>query len=80
MIVYNDTVTSFEKLLIKDKSLTIHPHNIQALAIKMYKAINNLPRGILTNFFVRNLRSESELLLANVNTVFEGQNYFSLDR
>ena len=27
-IVYNDTVTSFEDLLIKDKSFTIHYQNI----------------------------------------------------
>ena len=27
-IVYNDTVTSFENLLIKDKAFTIHHQNI----------------------------------------------------
>ena len=34
-IVYNNTVTSFENLLIKDKSLTIHHQNIQLLAIEI---------------------------------------------
>ena len=29
-IVYNDTVTSFEELLVKDKTFTIHHQNIQA--------------------------------------------------
>ena len=81
-IVYNDTVTSFENLLIKDKSFTIHHQNIQLLAIEIYKAIHNLPGGNLSEFFVRNnhnynLRSESELLLPNVNTVFKGQNSIS---
>ena len=81
-IVYNDTVTSFENLLIKDKSFTIHHQNIQLLAIETYKAIHNLPGGNLSEFFVRNnhnynLRSESELLLPNVNTVFKGQNSIS---
>ena len=66
-------------LLIKDKSFTIHHQNIQFLAIEIYKAIHNLPGGNLSEFFVRNnhnynLRSESELLLPNVNTVFKGQN------
>ena len=81
-IVYNDTVTSFENLLIKDKSFTIHHQNIQLLAIEIYKAIHNLPGGNLGEFFVRNnhnynLRSESELLLPNVNSVFKGQNSIS---
>ena len=66
-IVYNDTVTSFENLLIKDKSFTIHHQNIQSLAIDIYKAIHSLPGRNLTKFFVRNnhnynIRSESELL------------------
>ena len=30
--VYNDTVTSFQNLLIKNKSFTIHHQNIQLLA------------------------------------------------
>ena len=98
-IVYNDTVTSFENLLIKDKSFTIHHQNIPFLAIyrninyinyiniiykflEIYKAINNLPGGNLGEFFVRNnhnynLRSEPELLLPNVNSVFKGQNSIS---
>ena len=81
-IVCNDTATSLENLLIKDKSFTIHRPNIQSLAIEMYKAIHNLPGGNLSEFFVRinhnyNLRSESELLLPNVNTAFKGQNSIS---
>ena len=43
-IVYNDTVTSFENLLIKDKSFMIHHQNIQLLAIEIYKTIHNLSR------------------------------------
>ena len=81
-IVYNDTVTSFENLLIKDKSFMIHHQNIQSLAIEIYKAIHNLPGGNRSEFFVRNnhnydLSYESELLQPNVNTVFKGQNSIS---
>ena len=81
-IVYNDTVTSFENLLIKDKSFTIHHQNIQLLAIEIYKAIHNLPGGNLSEFFVRNnsnynLCSKSKLLLPNVNSVLKGQNSIS---
>ena len=42
-IVYNGTLRSFENLLIKDKSLTIHHQNIQSLMIEIYKAIHNFP-------------------------------------
>ena len=49
-IVYTDTVTSFENLLIKDKPCTINHQNIQPLAIEIYKAINNLPGGNLGEF------------------------------
>ena len=34
-IVCNDTITSFEELLVKDKTFTIHHQNIQSLAIEM---------------------------------------------
>ena len=49
-IVYTDTVTSFKNLLIKDKPCTINHQNIQSLAIEIYKAINNLPGGNLSEF------------------------------
>ena len=53
-IVYNDTVTSFENLMIKDKYFTIHHQNIQLLVIEIYRTIHNLPGGNLSEFFVRN--------------------------
>ena len=81
-IVYNDTIMSFEELLVKDKTFTIHHQNIQSLAIEIYKAMNNLPGGNLSEFFVRNnhnynLRSKSELTVPSINTVFKGQNSIS---
>ena len=56
--------------------------NIQSLAIEMYKTVNNLPGGNLSEFFVRNyhnynLRSKSELTVPSINTVFKGQNSIS---
>ena len=81
-IVYNDTITSFEELLVKDKTFTIHHQNIQSLAIEIYKSMNNLPGGNLSEFFVSNnhnynLRSRSELTAPSINTVFKGQNSIS---
>ena len=67
---------------VKDKTFTIHHQNIQSLAIETYKAVNKLPEGNLSEFFVRNnhnynLRSRSELTVSNINTVFKGQNAIS---
>ena len=81
-IVFNDTITSFEELLVGDKTFTIDHQNIQLLAIEMYEAVNNLPGGNLSKFFVRNnhnynLRSRSELTVLSINTVFKGQNSIS---
>ena len=36
-LIYNNFTTSFEQLLDKDNSFTIHQQNIQSLAIEMYK-------------------------------------------
>ena len=74
-IVSNDTITSFEELLVEDKTVAIHYQNIQSLAIDMYKAVNNLPGGNLSDFFLRNnhdcnLRSRSEQTIPSINTVF----------
>ena len=81
-IVYNDTITFFEELLVKDKTFTIHHQNIQSLAIEICKAMNNLPGGNLSEFFVRNnhnynLLSRSELTVSRTNTIFKGQNPIS---
>ena len=46
-IVYNDNLSSFEQLLHKDSSVTIHERNIQALAIEIYKIINGLAPDIM---------------------------------
>ena len=78
--MYNDT--SFEELLVNDKTFTIHHQNIQSLAIEMYKAVNNLPGRNLSEFFVRsnhnyNLHYGSELTVPSINTVFEGQDSVS---
>ena len=80
--MYNDTVISFEELLVKEKTFTIDHHNIQSLAIGMYKAVNNLTGGNLSKLFARNnhnysLCSKSELTVPSINTAFKGQNSIS---
>ena len=39
------TVSSFQDLLNKYNSFTIHHQNIQSLATKIYKTLNDLPGG-----------------------------------
>ena len=41
-ILYKDDSPSFNELLKKDESVTMHVHNIQLLVIQMYKVNNNL--------------------------------------
>ena len=64
-IIYDDDKSSFEELLKKDGSVTIHHRNIQALAIEMYKVRNNLSPQIMTDMFQfknnrPNIRNDNE--------------------
>ena len=47
-IIYNYFSLSFSELLKKDKSVTIHLHNLQILAYKIFKIRNNMAPEILT--------------------------------
>ena len=38
-MLYQDSASTFENLLIKDRSVKIHDKNIQILAIKLFKVI-----------------------------------------
>ena len=51
-IVYNDYVSSYDELVTKDKSFTIHHRNIQTLAIDTHKVINNISPEIMKEIFV----------------------------
>ena len=39
-IIYNNKLSSFEELVHKDNSVSMHHNNIHALAIEMYKVVN----------------------------------------
>ena len=63
-IIYNDHQRTFEELLGRDNSFTIHERNIQKLAIEMFKVNNGLSVPLVSvNFhFVEshlNFRHES---------------------
>ena len=50
-MIYDDYDSSFEELLTKDYSFSIHHFNIQTLAIKMNKVSQNLSIPIFNNLF-----------------------------
>ena len=49
--VYRDDTSSFEDLLLKDGSITVHQRNIQLLAIECYKSLNNFGPSFLKDIF-----------------------------
>ena len=73
-LVYSDNVSSFDELLKKDRSFSIHHSNIQNLAIELYKFFHGLSPSIMKNVFHFNtnipyyLRSRSELYSRNPKT------------
>ena len=46
-IIYKDCISSFEDLLKRHKSVTVHHRNIQSLAIELFKVKQNLPNSML---------------------------------
>ena len=50
-IVYEDYTSTFEELLNKDESVSIHHRNIQLVAIQMFKVKNGLCPKIMKDLF-----------------------------
>lgn len=71
-VVYADNTSSFEELLRKDKSCTIHQRNIQNLAIEMFKCKNNEGPAFLKEIFVAK-KNTSYMRTRNCND-FESMN------
>ena len=76
-LVYKDSTSTFEELLIKDDSVTIHQKNIRLLAVELYKIKNNLSTEIMNRLLEPrniqyNLRTQTDFAINNVNTVNYG--------
>ena len=50
-LVYNDNISSFNELPVKDNCVTIHDRNLQVLATEIFKAINDISPTIMKNIF-----------------------------
>ena len=50
-VTYNDGQPSFEELLERDNSVSVHNRNIQCLAIELYKVLNGICPDIMKDVF-----------------------------
>ena len=85
-IFYKDFSTSFEGLLAKDKSVTIHNQNLQQLAIEIFKVKMGISPIVVKEIFNfsdnnnYNLRSGTHLsrLIVHVESITMEQKYGNL--
>ena len=77
-LIYNDKRSSFEDLLEKDNSVSIHHKNLQALAIEMFKVYAKTSPEIMQEVFQvkvqgnYNLRNQTEFVIPQVKSVNHG--------
>ena len=78
-LVYDDYGSTFEELLEKDNSFTVHHYNIQTLCIELYKVFTGQSQTIFSDLFERknisySLRSQPDFVIPQVKTVYKGSN------
>ena len=75
-ITYKDDDSSFNELLVKDETFTVHERNIQKLAIELYKVAYRLSPKIMDSIFPLNsgdvYSGGSIFKTSNVKTVYWG--------
>ena len=74
-IVYEDYTSTFEELLNKDGSVSIHHRNIQLVAIQMFKVKNGLCPKIMKDLFQLNTdpNCNSTFLIPKVHSEYMGK-------
>ena len=73
--VYGDKTSTFQQLLEKDNSVSIHHRNVQTLATEMFKISKNLPSEIVKEIFQErivsyNLRSNNSFTSHRVDSIY----------
>ena len=56
-IIYNNNRATFEEVLAKDNSVSVHHNNIHAISTAMYKVVNGISPEIMNE--VSKLREET---------------------
>jgi hypothetical protein len=76
-LVYDDYTSTFDELLLMDKSMCFHHRNIHLVAIEVYKAKHDLSPPFMKDIFVsaniRETRSGDKLVRPHVRTVNSGE-------
>ena len=78
-ILYNDHLSTFNELLTRDKSVTMHVRNLRLLALEMFKIKNKLSPIFIVDFFeeneiLYNFRNQREFNRPKIKTVQWGVN------
>ena len=82
-LIYNDKNSSYEDILTKDGSVSIHHSNIQALATEFYKIKNGFLPELFTEIFAReteshyNLRRCNDFRIPSIRAVYHGSESIS---
>ena len=77
-IVYQDKQSSYENILVKDGTVSMHLRNVQTLAIEMYKIKNDLSTEILSNILTQRTQNHNsvqnpcDFQIPFVRTVYHG--------
>ena len=83
--MYDDYTSTFEELLKKDNSFTVHHFSKETPCIELYE-FYNLSQAIFSELFVKNrsncnLRPQSDFVIPEAKTVYKGSNslyYFGI--
>ena len=76
-LVYKNSISTFEELLEKDNSFTVHHRNLQKLVTEIYKVKHSLSPPFMKEIFSDsinpyNLRTNPEFKNSNIHTVSNG--------
>ena len=76
-ILYRDDESTFEELLVKDNSITVHDQNVKLLATEMFKVKNDIQPNVLGRFVTNhehkyNTRQNTQFLRDKVNSTTYG--------
>ena len=78
-IIYNNKSSSYEELLSKDSSVSMHHKNLQKVVVEIYKDVNGLCPEIVYEVFqfqIQNhhkLRNNFTFRISSLNTIFKGK-------